>query len=286
MNAPDIKLYGWLTEAMENLENERPDAPLISEVVGPLARAAKPFSLPPYTMSDPPYTGYLFESEPAVSKLEEYRQPFPVIALQFPILDDRDENRRVPTVAIISHDEQKQEILIAQASRLKGHSDWTWYPAGLSVAIKGPKGPLELNKLAISPINFGNRPLSEANVQMLVNSMNPAVMAAYEVAVLLQCQNISITRLKAPKQINEKRKRKGKRPLPDGYVILVSRDVRRLEYDRKEDEENPKRTSTSPRTHFRRGHIRRLQSGRRVWISPAIVNPGSTPLNSKYLILL
>jgi len=282
MDAPDINLYGWLTEALESLEIGRPDAPLLSEVVGPLARAARPFSLPPYTMSDPPFTGYLFESEPSVSKLEEYRQPFPVIALQFPILDDRDENRRMPTVAIISHDEQKQEILIAQASKLQGHSDWTWYPAGLSVLIKGP---LELNKLAISPYNFRNRPLSPANEQILVNSMNPAVMAAYEVAVLLQCQNISIVHVEASKQINEKRKRKGKRPLPDGYVIRVSRDVTRLEYDREEDEENPKRTRTSPRTHFRRGHIRRLQSGARVWISPIIVNPGSTPLDSKYLIL-
>jgi hypothetical protein len=233
-------------------------------------------------MSDPPYTGYLFESDSAVSNLEEYHQLFPVIALQFPILDDRDENRRVPTVAIISHDEQKQELLIAQASKLQGHRNWTWYPVGLRVSIKGP---LQLNGLYTLPYNFSNRPLSHSRRQFAINAMNPALMAAYEVAVLLQCQNVSIARMEAPKQFNKKRKRKGKRPLPDGYVIRVSRDVTRLEYDREEDEENPKRTRTSPRTHFRRGHIRRLQSGARVWISPAIVNPGSTPLNSKYLIL-
>ena len=170
MEVSELKVYGWLNEALESLERGRPDAPLLSETVGPLAHAARPFSLPPYTMSDPPFTGYLFESEPAVSKLEEYHQPFPVIALQFPILDDRDENRRVPTVAIISHDEQKQEILIAQASKLQGHSDWTWYPAGLSVLIKGP---LEMNKLAISPYNFRNRPLSSANEQILRGGICP-----------------------------------------------------------------------------------------------------------------
>lgn len=283
MDAPDINTFNWLNDALESLEIERPDAPLLSEVVGPLARAARPFYLPPYTISDPPFMGYLFESEPAVSALEEYHQPFSTMALQFLILDDRDENRRVPTVAIIGHDEQKQEILIAQASRLQGHSDWTWAPAGLNVLVKGP---LELNKLAIMPCNFSNRPLSHANEQTLVNGLNPAVMAAYEIAVLLQCQNVSITRVEAPEKVNKKRKRKGKRPLPDGYVIRVSRDVTRLEYEPEEDEENPKPTRVSPRSHFRRGHIRRLQSGATVWISPTVVNPGSTPLDSKYQILL
>ncbi len=98
MVAPDINPYGWLSEALESLELRRPDAPSLPEVVGPLAREARPFSLPPYTMSAPPFTGYLFESEPAVSNLDEYHQPFPAIALQFPILD---EDRRMPTVAIV-----------------------------------------------------------------------------------------------------------------------------------------------------------------------------------------
>jgi len=283
MEAPEIKVYGWLNKALESLEHRRPDAPLLSEIIGPIARDARPFSLPPYTMSDPPYRGYLFESEPAVSHLEEYHQPFPVIALQFPILDDRDKTRLEPTVAIVAHDEEKQELLVAQASKLQGRSNWSWYPAGLNVRVNGP---LELNRLAIYPYNFRNQPLSQDQTQFLVNSMNPAVMAAYELAVLLQCQNISIVKVEPPTQVNEKRKRKGKRPLPDGYVIRVSREVTRLEYDQDEEEEERKRMRTSPRTHFRRGHIRRLQSGARIWVSPAIVNPGSTPLDSNYQILL
>ena len=282
MNAPDINIYGWLTEALESLERRRPDAPLLSEIIGPIARGARPFSLPPYTMSDPPYRGYLFESEPAVSHLEEYHQPFPVLALQFPILDDRDKTPRKPTVAVIAHDEEKQELSVFQATKLQGHSNWSWFPAGLNVRVDGP---LELNRLAIYPYNLRNQPLTQDQIQFLVSAMHPAVMAAYELAVLLQCQNISIVKVEPPSKVNEKRKRKGKRPLPDGYVISVSRDVTRLEYDQEEDEENPKRTRTSPRTHFRRGHIRRLQSGARVWISPTLVNPGSTPLDSKYLIL-
>jgi hypothetical protein len=255
---------------------------LLSEIIGPIARGARPFSLPPYTMSDPPFRGYLFESEPAVSHLEEYHQPFPVIALQFPILDDRDKTRRVPTVVLIAHDEEKQELLVAQASKLQGRSNWSWYPAGLNVRVNGP---LELNRLAIYPYNFRNQPLSQDQTQFLVNAMNPAVMAAYELAVLLQCQNISIVKVEPPTQVNEKRKRKGKRPLPDGYVICVSRDVKRAKYDLNDDQENRSKVRTSPRTHFRRGHIRRLQSGARIWVSPAIVNPGSTPLNSSYQIL-
>ena len=282
MEAPELKVYGWLNKALESLERRRPDAPFLFEIIGPIARRARPFSLPPYTMSDPPFRGYLFESEPAVSNLEEYHQPFPVIALQFPILDDRSKTPRKPTVAVIAHDEEKQELLVVQATKLQGHSNWSWFPAGLNVRVDGP---LELNRLAIYPYNFRNQPLSQDQTQLLVNSMNPAVMAAYELAVLLQCQNISIVKVEPPSQVNEKRKRKGKRPLPDGYIICVARDVTRREYDRDADDDDTKREYASPRTHFRRGHIRRLKSGDRVWVSPTIVNPRSTPLDSKYQVL-
>jgi hypothetical protein len=276
--AADVNPYGWFNEAEEALDRGRADAPLLSEIAMPLSLDARPFSLPPYEMSDPPYKGYLFESDPAVTGLDEYHQPFPVIALQFPILDT---DRRVPTVAIVSHDEQKQELLIVQANKLHGHSDWTWAPVGLNVRVNGP---LDLNKLAIRPQVFGNRPISHEYVQTLVNGMHPAVMAAYELAVLIQCQNISIRHVKAPEKVNEKRKRKGKRPLPDGYIICVARDVTRSEYDGDGDDD-AKREHASPRTHFRRGHIRRFKSGDKIWVSPTIVNPGSTPLDSKYQIL-
>ncbi len=277
MIAPNINPYNWLSEAHESLKIRRPDAPLLPEVVLPLADEARPFSLPPYTMSDPPFRGYLFESEPAVTNLDEYHQPFPVIALQFPILDV---GRRMPTVAIISHDEKAEELLITQANKLPGRSAWTWVPVGLNVVIKGP---LDLNRLEIRPHFFSELPFSPDKIQIAVNGMHSSVMAAYELAVLLQCQNISIVHVEKPKKINEKRRRKGKRPLPSGYVICVTRDVTRREYDQVEND--PEHSRNKPRTHFRRGHIRRLQSGARVWVSPAMVNPGTTPLNSKCQIL-
>lgn len=275
----EIHPYGWLNEAKEALERGRTDVTLLSETVTPLVLEARPFSLPPYEMSDPPYKGYLFESDPAVSGLDEYHQPFPIIALQFPILDT---DRRVPTVAIVSHDEEKQELLIVQAMKHKGRSDWSWAPAGLNVKLKGP---LDLNRLAIYPEVFNNRPISHDQEQTLLNGMHPAVMAAYELAVLLQCQNVSIRLIRAPEKINQKRQKKGKRPLPDGYIICVARETKRGEYDRNAEDADTKREHSSPRTHFRRGHIRRLKSGNRVWVSPTIVNPGSTPLDSKYQVL-
>lgn len=282
IDAPDLTVYNWLNKALESLEHKRTDAPLLSETVGPIARDARPFSLPPYTMSDPPYRGYLFESEPAISNLDEYHQPFPVIALQFLTLDDRDKTISVPTVVVISHDEEKQELFLAQASKFQDHSKWTWTPAGLKVRVNGP---LQLNGLYTYPLNFRNKPLSQNQTHLVINAMNPAVMASYELAVLLQCQNISIRRIKAPKKVNQKRKRKGKRPLPDGYIICVARDFTRTEFDRDADDDDTKRKHASPRTHWRRGHIRRLKSGDRVWVSPTIVNPGSTPLDSKYQVL-
>ncbi len=274
---PNSNVYGWLSEAQESLKLRRADVPLLPEIVGPIAHVARPFSLPPYTMSNPPYRGYLFDSEPAVAKLEKYHQPFPVIALQFPILD---EGRRMPTVAIVSHDEKAKELLIIQANKLPGRDTWNWAPVGLNVAINGP---LDQNRLAVRPHFFGDQQLSQDKIQMAVNGMHPAIMAAYELAVLLQCQNISIVHVKIPQNLNEKRRRKGKRILPSGYVIRVTRDVTRREYDHVENDSEHVRNK--PRTHFRRGHIRRIQSGATIWVSPTMVKPGVKPLNSQYQVL-
>lgn len=91
------------------------------------------------------------------------------------------------------------------------------------------------------------------------------------------------SRVGTSQQINEKRRKKGKRQLPSGYVICVTQNVTRKEYD--EAETAAELTRSKPRTHFRRGHIRRLQSGATVWVSHTMVNPGATPLNSRYEIL-
>lgn len=278
MILPDIKPYSWLDDAIECLAVPRPDAPLLTGLVGPLANEARPFSLPPYPVSDPPFKGYLFESEPAVSTLEKYRQPFPVIALQFPIVDGE---YRIPTVAIVTHDEEKQVIKIAQASKLPGRSNWAWLNSGVNIRVDGT---IDINKLTISPWPFSNRPTNFQETQEAANAMHPATMAAFELGLLLQCQNISILHLEAPPKVNEKRKRNGKRPLPGGYVICVARDVTRRQYDQVE-ETQLKREHASPRTHFRRGHIRRLQSGATVWVSPTMVNPGNAPLRSAYQVL-
>ena len=91
------------------------------------------------------------------------------------------------------------------------------------------------------------------------------VASAIEV---FSCSNVVTIEHKPPKLINAKRKNKGK-PLFFSYKTLHVTG----ETDSKEPDD--KGTHASPRLHLRRGHIRKLSDGRRVWVRSALVGDKS-----------
>lgn len=90
-----------------------------------------------------------------------------------------------------------------------------------------------------------------------------------QTGVVLNCSNVTMPEVKAPKMLNSKRASKGKQPFFNYRVLQV---------------EAPKASISSgggggqhasPQGHLRRGHIRRLEN-RTVWVRPALVNPSTT----------
>jgi hypothetical protein len=85
-------------------------------------------------------------------------------------------------------------------------------------------------------------------------------------ALALATAGVKRTVSRAPRLINEQRVRKGKPRIPtvthiDFAAYAAARDAART-----------RGTHASPITHLRRGHIRRLDDGRRVWVKDCMVN--------------
>jgi len=93
------------------------------------------------------------------------------------------------------------------------------------------------------------------------------MMAVLELIEALSCKNIDYEPMEVRK-INRGAKNRGAIPF-DEYRALVLRE------SRNEKTNNIERGNRSPRQHLRRGHIRRLQSGDKVWVNSTIVNAGA-----------
>jgi hypothetical protein len=81
----------------------------------------------------------------------------------------------------------------------------------------------------------------------------------------LACSNVSTDTITAPVKLNRKRAASGKIPFFDYRVLTIHAGAR------------PERghpgdgTHASPRLHLRRGHIRRLASGKTTFVRPHFV---------------
>lgn len=85
---------------------------------------------------------------------------------------------------------------------------------------------------------------------------------------VFSCSNVVAVEHKPPKLINHKRKKKGKTPFFSYRTLHITGELAA-----KEKAENG--THASPRLHLRRGHVRKLASGRRVWVTSCLVGDKS-----------
>ncbi|MCG7985052.1 MAG: hypothetical protein JAY90_20160 [Candidatus Thiodiazotropha lotti] len=82
---------------------------------------------------------------------------------------------------------------------------------------------------------------------------------------VINCSNVKIIESPEKKLINKKRKAKGKLPLFTYKTLHI--DIGWQEENRGET----KCAHASPRVHLRRGHIRKLASGKTIWVQPCVV---------------
>lgn len=96
---------------------------------------------------------------------------------------------------------------------------------------------------------------------------------------LLQCVNVRTVDNPAPVKLNAKRKARGKLPLYSFKTLHLAVPNLRSEGLVLGG------THASPRLHLRRGHVRHLGEGRRVWVQACVVGSGPGVVEKDYRLL-
>lgn len=124
---------------------------------------------------------------------------------------------------------------------------------------------------------LGTVPVPQAAFEDLVRDVMHETTAVLELCEALTCVNVHIDKLQStPKAVNDKRAAAGKMRLPDAWCLTID-----VPAELKQAGPWKGGTHRSPRTHLRRGHIRRKPSGN-YWINSTIVGSGDVKIDKHY----
>jgi hypothetical protein len=239
----------------------------LSRLAG-LATAAQKFLLPDggVYLDDPEFTALDADLELAL--------PFPVLALEYAV---RGSDGRILTKNILLCEQEDDRIIFHPIMMVVGvefasvdglpvdsvNRVWRPYQAG-SIKTSGyrrPDGwsfrkldhPFADLKLFPSAISGNENDFVRENCELLLLFLNT-----------LACSNVAIEA-----SIPSKQPKASKGALPfDIYHVLSVRSS-------SEGGQDHGGTHRSPREHLRRGHIRRLSTGKKIWINAVVVNAGA-----------
>jgi len=104
----------------------------------------------------------------------------------------------------------------------------------------------------------------------LVRNLSTEVSALMEFCEALTCSNVGFEKIKRKPNVRSLLgSRKKKQPSFETYTLTINVPSTRKVYD---DADQPEgRTHKSPRQHLRRGHIRILADGRKIWVNSCVV---------------
>jgi len=105
---------------------------------------------------------------------------------------------------------------------------------------------------------------SQAEENLYIDTADE-VRATYEFLAAINCANVSTFVKPEPKPLNARRIKKGKTLFYEYHFLSISALA--------SEATGAPGSHASPRTHLRRGHLRRL-SEKTIWINAAVVNPG------------
>lgn len=105
---------------------------------------------------------------------------------------------------------------------------------------------------------------NEGLIDLLQSDLSDEVAAYMDLCCALACRNVQFDRHAAPTKLNKARIAAGKLPLPDHHTLTLNGadyGGGATAHDR-----------LGPRSHLRRGHIRRLPTGRITWVNQTMVH--------------
>lgn len=120
---------------------------------------------------------------------------------------------------------------------------------------------------SISPLFVGknSRDIFDSDKTVFVNDTINEVLALLEFLACVNCGNIKEQEVTPPAKLNKKRVKSGKLPFLTYKVLTLTNNVS-VNGDSKQGAKG-----NALRTHLRRGHIRRLKSGKTTWVNSCVV---------------
>jgi hypothetical protein len=231
-----------------------PDATDRVKIMANLLKHSQKFMLP--------YSGIVFEDEYFNAIGEELRLPYPIVALEYESLvtfSSHGGEGEVRNVVIAA--EIDEAIHITRC--IEGIPNKKGWCVSDEFMVK--KTDLERHNKQLSCVV--NAPYADKKELDLNQMQSLAVLLSF--LNVLQCSNVHTERLQPKKTFVGQGAKRGDVIPFDSYHIL---SIDNKEHNK--DTQQHGGTHRSPREHLRRGHIRRLQDGRCIWINSVVVNPG------------
>ncbi len=257
------------------------DAGSLSMIVNSIDEAVH-FSLPE--------KGVLFQTDLRSISDQHIRLPFPKVTLEFDLPVDNFGSKCV----IVAQEVNKTElqdyrklnidsdivILVITIAYNTNFNQWATLPYCYAIPSSWNDSVDDGDPLSFKPICLTMLPNMEK--ELITQTGNgerlSRAFANYNSGIVLgfiealSCSNITFEPINKINPLkNEKRVKSGKLPIFETNVLTIKTPLNR----KVTNNDTTGLTKNSPREHLRRGHIRRLDENRKIWVNACVVNAGS-----------
>lgn len=241
----------------------------------------------------PTYGGYFllddFNVDDAIGRKSGFNADFPLV-LPFPatILEGQARTGKLPSyrqnyqsvrqIVVCIQKQKSDPIRVWSFMRDGGSKHKRWIPEGHCFALEveqetGRVGHGLRRDSFFLPLDRVGELASDGITQesFITYASREAALTAVRVFLFLealQCSNVQVRDNPPPKALVRQQKRRGQVP-------MFSFKTLHIDTGDKEIKTNKGGKHESPRLHFRRGHVRRLTSGKKTWVSPCMVGDAS-----------
>jgi len=223
----------------------------------------------------------------SISVISEFcKLPYPVIAIEYyQPYEEHDPKTRIGRIGrdvearervILCSEMPNNALMVTLFIKSHGRGISVWAPFDGSVLYY----PKEHNGHVVP--NFMSKEFFSAEIQQnVISNYSDEFPVIGNLLAALSCKNVYESLSLAPRHMNNKRKKKKKAPIYEYKFLEINTEKLSAE------PRTEKGFHASPRIHLRRGHIRRLQDGDRIWVNAAIVGRknGTGVLHKDYGVL-
>jgi hypothetical protein len=244
-----------------------------------------------------PNNGRIFDDNLKGIKGEEIRLPFPIITIEYfvealEVNKDNYSSKRVIYAQEITGDKigkQEEDIWIVVYSCAYYVSEKVWFPDVVGWCLPSKwdtygqqysvfeQKIIDLSNGSNNYLEIGGFPLrlcpsilaekTDYDFNAALHDTGAEINALLEFCEALSCSNVKHEIMeKTDPAVNQRRIRDGKVPIYETRTLWID-----VPGGSKESGDPQGGTHRSPRQHLRRGHIRRLPTGKKVWVNAAVV---------------